>query len=159
MKFIFLIALLVFSVNSYSAKLDMKTGLWQVKMMMEVDGKKFDPMEQIKKTMAMLPKAQQEAMLAKMNVDKDANICFTKEMLENPDNVKFSKDDKCKHKIVKKTSKRMEMKLDCKDGVKGDAVMTLTSPTSYEMKSVSKDKEGRVVVINQTAKFLKADCK
>ena len=152
-------ATLLLTLNVSAASLDMKPGLWEVSMIIEAEGKTIDPIAEMKKTMEKLPKEQQAQMMAMLKNNNAAQICFTKEMIEKPENFKFDKQGKCTHKLLKQASNQMEMSLKCKDGTSGTGVMDIISSTEYKMVVHTKGPKGQTAKTTQNGKFLKADCK
>lgn len=150
---------LLLTFNISAASLDMKPGLWEVSMTIEAEGKTIDPIAEMKKTMAKLPKEQQAQMMAMLKNNNAAQICFTKEMIEKPENFKFDKKGKCTHKLLKQTSNKMEMSLNCDDGTSGTGVMDIINSSEYIMVVNSKGPKGQTAKTTQNGKFLKADCK
>ena len=156
------LVLLMLTLNVHASGLNMKPGLWEVSMSIEAEGKTIDPLVEMKKTIAKLPKEQQAQLMAAMknnNINNISQICFTKEMIENPEKFKFDKKGKCTHKLDKQTATRMEMSLTCTDGTSGKGVMEIINSGEYRMVVTSKAPNGEEAKTIQHAKFLKAGCK
>jgi len=181
---IFTIALgLVFSLTAF-AGLNMKPGLWEIKMNMQgADGGQKDPMAEMHKAMAgMSPeqKKQMAAMMGKvgsmgsmgamgtkgkmpapaMGLSPAGNIqvCYTKEMLENEESITKQQGKKCKTDITKKTSTNVVANFKCEDGTSGVSNWTIKNATSYLGKVDIKDKDGKKTHMTFNGKFAKADC-
>lgn len=144
-----------------SAQLDMKPGLWEIEMVIEMNGKKVDPMAEMRKAMEKMPKAQQEMMMKQMGKVKQnfTEICYTKEMLNAPEKFRADEDDKeCDYKIKKQTATSLDMDFTCKDGSKGTTLVTVNNKNSYKMVTKATGPKGEKVGMNYSGKFKQASC-
>lgn len=137
MRKIITLFVLLLANNSYSAKLNMNPGLWNINTTISSEGKKIDPMAELRKSLEKMPQAQREQMLEalgkQVTADMVTQICITEEMINNPENFKFDKNSTCTYKLKKQTSTTMEMSFQCKDGSQGDSTMTILSTKEFKM--------------------------
>lgn len=157
MKFL-LVTLLLASPQAFSA-LNMKPGLWKVKMVMKSGGKEINPSAEMEKAMAQMPEAQKKKMQAMMGAqDGGMNVCYSKEMLEKPEKLGSQKDKKCDTKVITQTSNKVVSTFKCEDGTKGDGTWKITSPSAYTGLMNIVSSKGEKSQINYTANFLAKDC-
>jgi hypothetical protein len=163
MKF-FLVILLLASPQAFSA-LNMKPGLWNVKMNMKTGGKEINPSAEIEKAMAQMPEAQKKKMqdmMGKMKAapaqDGGMNVCYSKAMLEKPEKLGTQKDKECDTKVITQTSSKVVTNFKCEDGTKGDGTWKITSSSAYTGLMNIVSPKGEKSQINYTANFLATDC-
>lgn len=148
-----------------NAALNMKPGLWKVGMMIESDGKKFDPTAQMKASLAKMPEAQKKQMMdmmakqgAGISANGDTQVCYTKAMIDKPESFQKQQEMKCDTKIIKNTSSEVSTNFKCEDGTTGDSKWSVTSPEKMTGLVNVKDPKGKLSKINYTGSFVKADC-
>lgn len=163
-KILFLIVMLVGSNFAFAKKINLKAGLWEVKTKMLQDGKEIDPMAEINKMMATLPKEQREAMkkmmkgqMKKLNAQKLIKKCYTKEILEKGMSEALNSEKGCKGKVLSESSKEIKTSLICQGGVKGKATWKFHSTKKYtgDIKFESKDDK---MALKLEGRFLKKSC-
>lgn len=162
--------------SSAFAGLEMKPGLWKVEMKIG-GGEHGAKIQKAQEMMAGIPEAQRKQMMAmmeKMGGKKTAGlsnlsdmmpgkdgmkICYSKEMLEKPENLgKFDKNKKCDVKVKTTTSKLVEIEIACEDGTKGNGTFKVIDSENYEGKIAIDSKKAGKLEIEQKAKFASADC-
>lgn len=160
MKFGILFFLLM-SGFSY-AGLDIKPGLWTVSM--SSGGKEINPMAQMQKSLESMPPEKRKMMMEMMAKNKIGmgaggamQICYSKEMISNPESFATKTDSKCKVTIVTNTSSKMVSNMKCEDGTTGDVTMTTKNSENYST-IMNFTKNGKKSVMKNTGKFISSDC-
>lgn len=151
------------SLQSYSATLNMKPGIWETKITITRDGKTINPMAEMEKALEKMPKAQREQMLAQLSkqLSKD-NInqtCITKEMIADPQKMKIDKNDRCTQKVNQMTADKIDMSFTCKDGSHGKSVLTMISAKEYKMASTMTDADGKKSTMDYHGKHIRDNCR
>lgn len=150
------------SLNLYAMKLE--PGLWKMKVEMKQNGKKFDPMAQMRAAMKDMPaeqRKQMEKMMKEQGMDmadtEELEQCYTKEML---DKVEFEIGDKgeCDAKVIEKSDKKYSAKMTCKDGSKGTVKMQAKSAKSYTGEMEMNNPNGMNFELDFSGNFISKDC-
>jgi len=165
MKYL-LVFFMLHTTFAYSA-LNMKPGLWKVKMVMKSDGKEIDASSEMQKAMAKMPEAQKKKMMEMMGKMKSGiaqdggmQVCYSKAVLDTPENLSKQKDQnkKCDTKVVTQTPSKVVTNFKCEDGTIGDGTWKVVSPSAYNGVMNITSPKGEKSQINYTAKFLTPDC-
>ncbi|MBL7715550.1 MAG: DUF3617 domain-containing protein [Bdellovibrionales bacterium] len=162
------------SPQAYGA-LDMKPGLWKVDLKIKAAGKEIDSekLKQMKAMMDSIPEAQRKQMAQMMGKmggkdmpdmnqfmgpKGDIQICYTKEILDKPENMgNYEKNRKCDFKVKSSSSTQVETDFKCEDGTEGSAHWKILSPETYEGTVSAKTKRG-LAEIKHKGTFVSADC-
>lgn len=154
-----LIILFCYSISGHSAPLNMKPGLWQVDMKIKMDGKEYDPMAELNKSMANIPKEQRDSILKKMGKTANTNmVCYSEKMIKDPESMNDHKKSDCDFKTSTSTASKVVSHFTCKDGAKGDALWEAKNPQNLTMKMNTIDKNGKKTQMDYQAKFIATDC-
>lgn len=153
--------IVLISYNLYAS--EMKPGLWEVKMKIFSDGKEFDPMAEVKKQLEKMPPEQRKMILDGMAKESGAKnnlseVCYTKEMLKDPQKIGSEEDKDCKYVVKSQTSRKVVSTFKCVDGISGTSVWELKDPNNMRVNIDSKDKKGKTGKMEYSAKFLRAKC-
>lgn len=152
-------------VSSFShASMNIKLGLWKVSMKMNADGKEMNPMEQMQKSMAKMSPEKKKMMMEMMGKNKlgigsdgAMQVCYSKEMLANPESFTKKPDPKCKVSIITNTPSKTVMNMKCDDGTIADVTMLMTDSKNYSS-NMNINKNGKKSVMKSTGKFVSVDC-
>lgn len=157
-----LVMTFLLSTQAQAIEMNMKPGLWEISMKMMVNGKEFDPLAEMKKSLANLPEEQRKQILAGISKaggqSNISQVCYTKEMMKEPSSFTSEESKDCDYKITSQTAKKMTATFNCKDGNSGTSVWDFTSSTQMHMRTEAKDKKGKKTDMIYSGKFIKADC-
>lgn len=160
-----------FCSSVFSASSDMRPGLWEHSFTVKSQsGKVEKAMGDLKAKMAKMSPEQRkmmEEMMAKqgLGLNQQANavkVCISKEQANNLE-IPQGQNQYCTQEVVERTAKTIKMKFDCPGAThtSGEGEFTLTSPTTYNGKSVINtvvnNKSDRMDMV-QKGKWLSANC-
>ncbi|MFP5387223.1 MAG: DUF3617 domain-containing protein [Bacteriovoracia bacterium] len=129
--------LLLFSATVSHAALDMKPGLWEMSLkLMDERGKEVDA-----------------AQIAEKGATN--KICYTKEMIENPQSL--SGKDECETKISKMSKTELFSTYKCEDGIEGDMEFKLKDSQTFTMTTNTRYQEKKIRM-RYYGKFISSDC-
>lgn len=163
---VLLVLIGLISLNTYSAPMKMKPGLWEIKMKIFHDGKEFDPMAEVKKQIEKMPEAQKKLILEQMSKggpeaqNNITTVCYTKEMVDSPEKIaaEDNEESDCDHKVKSSSANKVVSEFTCKDGNRGTTTWELVSPIQTRILTDAVDKKGKKSQMKYEAKFLKANC-
>ena len=151
----FLMALILTTLTAYAA-LDMKPGLWRIKMVMNHNGKVINPAAEMQKMLAKLPPEQRKMMEENLkkhnsmiNSNGETKVCYSAEMINNPEemmNQNTQKDSKCTSKILTNTNSHITSSFKCEDGTTGLADWKVKDSTNFTGKVDMKSPKGPAVI-------------
>ena len=145
---------------------DLKPGLWSVNATFKQGDKFVDPMAEVRKALAKMPKEQQEQMMKMMKNQKmpfgisgeKITTCLSKEMIDKNKHLNHSDKDGCKTKVTSRTDKKFVTEFKCESGNEGTAAWTIMSDKRYTGIIDMKDKKGQENQIKYDMNFVKTDC-
>lgn len=164
MKYLFY--LLFLATTTSWAALNMKPGLWSLDTKISTNGKEIDPSGQMREAMAKMPEAQRNKMMevlgqkGKMQFGQtgDAQVCYSKKMIENPTSFDQKQNQKCSSKIITNTSKKIVSQFKCENGSSGEGTWSLESSEKMNGVVNMKAASGKTSQVKYHGTFLKADC-
>lgn len=132
----FALFFLLVSSNGWSQGLDMKPGLWEFTKEIMVNGVKFTPpSEEITK------------------------ICYTKEMIENPQ--KIIDDEQrgpCKTLVGASSKDKLEVTTSCDNGLHGKTTLEIINSKKYKMTASLKNAADHHLLLKTEGTFLRDEC-
>lgn len=149
------------------AALNMRPGLWEIVTKIQHNGKEIDPQAEIKKALEKMPENQRQQMekmitdLSKGNYNLKKGIiqvCYTKEMLEDEENLAKHGDKKCQTTVKEKSSSHIVTTFKCDDGESGEANFTIKTPTTYTGIVKINNLKGKDGEINYSGTFTSKNC-
>lgn len=159
----YLAFILLISSNAFAA-LDMRPGLWAVEMIVKEDGKTLDMANEMKKAMAKMTPEQKKAMMDKvgqnagLGKDGKMQICYSKEMIENPEALVKRPKPNCKTNVIKDSKDEVVTNFKCPDGTSGNSNWSVTNSKSYKGLLHMVTQQGEPSDINYTGEFISGDC-
>lgn len=160
------LALLALPLPAHAA-LNLKSGLWELHAKMSADGKVNDANARLEKMFAGMPpekRKMMQEMMAKHGVGVGQNgahrFCFSDAMIRQPESLAGSSEaaKDCSSKVVKSTGSSVELEFRCQSGRSGKASWTASNKESFTSVVEMKSKEGKTSRIEQTGKFVSANC-
>lgn len=131
---------LLISQNGWSQELDMKPGLWEFSKEIMVNGVKFTS-----------PEAPASEELTK--------ICYTKKMIENPQEIVGDEQrGPCKYIVGTRTKDKLEVTTSCDNGLYGKTTLEIINPKDYKMTASLKNAADQHLVLKTEGKFLRDEC-
>ncbi len=164
MKLLIYILGLLLMTTSAIAENSMAPGLWEVSLKIKTDGKVIRPAEQIKKSLASLPKEQQEEMLATLKersgIDEKGNnkICYGPADLELREATISPMGDNCLSKVIKNTSNKVVINFACINGVTGSSTRFIKGAYHYSGVTKIISPEGKISEIVYKGEFFSPIC-
>ena len=161
MRILFLLVLIT---SGAQAALEMKTGLWAVEMKVKENGKTLDMAQEMKKEMTKMSPEQRKAMMDKvgknagLGKDGKMQICYSREMIENPEALVKRPRANCTTHVIKDTKNEVITNFKCPDGVSGNSTWSVTNAKAYKGLLHMVTPQGEPSDIDYTGKFLSSDC-
>lgn len=155
---------LLLSLSAQAKPSPMKPGLWEMTVKMKTGAQEVDPQEAFKKSMDKMSPEQRKqmtAMMSKSGFNMGAGgtkICYTKELLDQGQNLGHDSNRHCESTVKQQTSTHMTMDFKCKDGSTGTGEWNFHNSTSYDGMMKFTKKDGKVTEMAQKGRFLSADC-
>lgn len=143
--------------TSASAAMDMKAGLWEVQVDINLNGVRFDPMAAMRTALAAIPESQRKNLEKQMNStmpNADGRICVNNSKLTDPS--ALAQEEDCKYKILKNTNKEMSGTATCKE-ITGTFSLVKKNDNLIVF-NISGDREGQKYEMTSTSKFISANC-
>lgn len=156
MKYL-IVVLATIIATSASAAMEMKAGLWEVQIDINLNGIRFDPMAAMRTALAAMPESQRKNLEKHMKdsmPDDDGRVCLKEAKITDPNT--FMKEEGCKFKVSKNTDKQMVGTADCKQ-IKGTFNVEKKSDSLFVL-NISGDREGQKYEMTSTSKFINANC-
>lgn len=147
----------------------LKPGLWEISN--RTNNPEIDQaMAEVQKHLASMPpeqRKQMEAMMAQRGVQMApagsgmvAQVCFTREMLDNP-GVPADRSD-CKVTNQSRSGNTIRVAYACPNPpTSGESVVTVAGPEAYTSKTTVRttvDGKAQTMTVESTGRWLKADC-
>lgn len=138
-------------------------GLYKRDMQIYMDGKKFDPMAEIRKQMKDNPQMAQMMANMKMPGTQLEDLCVTPEDLSKDIRALLEKGDpeadgSCKNTITSQTQKEIKGKMTCKNGSTGDFTIKFIGSKKYEMDMTGTFEGKKNMRFKTSGTFIKGQC-
>lgn len=156
MKYLILVLSTIVT-TSASAAMDMKAGLWEVQVDINLNGIRFDPMAAMRTALAAMPESQRKALEEKLQTampNEDGRVCLKEAKITDPNTL--MKEEGCKFNVTKNTDKQMSGSAVCKQ-IKGTFNLEKKSDNLFVL-NISGDREGQKYEMTSTSKFVNANC-
>lgn len=156
MKYL-IIVLSTIIATSASAAMEMKAGLWEVQIDINLNGIRFDPMAAMRTALAAMPESQRKKLEKHMKnsmPDDDGRLCLKEAKITDPNSL--MKEEGCKFNVTKNTDKQMSGSANCKQ-IKGTFNLEKKSDNLFVL-NISGDREGQKYEMTSTSKFVNANC-
>ncbi len=160
-----LLSVVAFLIISFSALagINIRPGLWSVKMKMSSNGQSFDPAAKMKAAMAEMPPEQRKKMMEMMSSKLSHNgeamqVCYTEEMLKEAHTLGGKRDSRCKSEIISQTPSKVVTSFKCEDGARGTGMWSITSDQKYSGSVDITTKQGKNAKMDYEGEFVSADC-
>lgn len=161
MKSLFLVLILA---SPLAHSIEMKPGLWKVKMVIKTNGKEIAPQTEMQKALDKMPEAKRKKMMEMMGQvtspgeSAGVDVCFSKAMIEKPESMGKQQDKKCTSKVTKNNPKEVVTTFKCEDGTKGDATWSAPNPTTYTGVVNVLSPKGEKSQINYKGDYAASEC-
>ncbi len=160
---------LALSAPGAHAALDIKPGLWEVRLKLIGKGKEIDPQAELQKALENMNPEQRkrmQEMMGKMGNNKTSmgpggmRLCYTSEMLSNEEIIHRQRQGQgqCTSTVVTRSPKKVEIKFNCKNGTQGDAKWNIIDDTHYSGEVNTVDAKGQKGQVNYQGTYIGPDC-